>query len=91
MHVFALIYVLSFTLRAGNKSEPWIKTKRRRFTYSEVLEMTKNLQRPLGEGGFGIVYHGDINGSEQVAVKLLSETSAQGYKEFKAEVKKAKM
>ncbi|KAG2247579.1 hypothetical protein Bca52824_087207 [Brassica carinata] len=76
-------------------SEPWIKTKRRRFTYSEVLVMTKNLQQPLGEGGFGIVfpvfrllhvYHGNLNGSEQVAVKLLSQTSAQGYKEFKAEV-----
>jgi len=50
------------------------------------MEMTKNLQRPLGEGGFGVVYHGDLNGSEQVAVKLLSQTSAQGYKEFKAEV-----
>ncbi|CAH8387068.1 unnamed protein product [Eruca vesicaria subsp. sativa] len=70
----------------GNKSEPWIKTRRRRFTYSEVLEMTNNLQQPLGEGGFGIVYHGNLNGSEQVAVKLLSQTSAQGYKEFKAEV-----
>ncbi|KAL9293984.1 putative receptor-like protein kinaseRLK-Pelle-LRR-I-1 family [Arabidopsis thaliana] len=66
--------------------EPWIKTKKKRFTYSEVMEMTKNLQRPLGEGGFGVVYHGDLNGSEQVAVKLLSQTSAQGYKEFKAEV-----
>uniref|UniRef100_A0A1J3HE57 non-specific serine/threonine protein kinase n=1 Tax=Noccaea caerulescens TaxID=107243 RepID=A0A1J3HE57_NOCCA len=84
--VIILIFVLMKKMSSRNKSEPWIKTKRRRFTYSEVLEMTKNLQRPLGEGGFGIVYHGDINGSEQVAVKLLSETSAQGYKEFKAEV-----
>lgn len=49
--------------------------------------MTKNWERPLGEGGFGIVYHGDINGSQQVAVKILSQSSTQGYKEFKAEVK----
>lgn len=49
--------------------------------------MTNNLERPLGEGGFGVVYHGDINGSQQVAVKLLSESSTQGYKDFKAEVK----
>ena len=48
--------------------------------------MTNNLQRPLGEGGFGVVYHGDLNDSQQVAVKLLSQSSAQGYKEFKAEV-----
>ncbi|XP_013591818.1 PREDICTED: putative receptor-like protein kinase At3g46340 isoform X4 [Brassica oleracea var. oleracea] len=32
--------------------------------------MTNNLERPLGEGGFGIVYHGVINGSQQVAVKV---------------------
>lgn len=67
-------------------SDTSIETKRKRFSYAEVMEMTKNLQRPLGEGGFGIVYHGDINGSQQVAVKLLSQTSTQGYKEFKAEV-----
>jgi hypothetical protein len=68
-------------------SDTSIETKRKRFSYSEVMEMTKNLQRPLGEGGFGVVYHGDINGSsQQVAVKLLSQSSTQGYKEFKAEV-----
>ncbi|ESQ37355.1 hypothetical protein EUTSA_v10002794mg [Eutrema salsugineum] len=84
--VLIIIFVFIKEISPRNKSEPWIKTKRRRFTYSEVMEITKNLQRPLGEGGFGIVYHGTLNGSEQVAVKLLSQTSAQGYKEFKAEV-----
>ncbi|KAF3550987.1 hypothetical protein DY000_02009482 [Brassica cretica] len=69
-----------------NISEISIKMKRKKFTYSEVMEMTNNLERPLGEGGFGIVYHGVINGSQQVAVKLLSQSSTQGYKEFKAEV-----
>ncbi|CAN6841032.1 unnamed protein product [Brassica oleracea] len=58
----------------------------RRFTYSEVIKMTNNFQRVLGKGGFGMVYHGTVNGSEQVAVKLLSQSSTQGYKEFKAEV-----
>jgi len=47
--------------------------------------MTSNFQRALGEGGFGIVYHGYLNGSEEVAVKVLSQTSSQGYKHFKAE------
>lgn len=48
--------------------------------------MTNNFQRVVGEGGFGIVYHGTLNVYEQVAVKLLSQSSTQGYKQFKAEV-----
>uniref|UniRef100_A0A1J3IT16 Putative LRR receptor-like serine/threonine-protein kinase n=1 Tax=Noccaea caerulescens TaxID=107243 RepID=A0A1J3IT16_NOCCA len=70
----------------GRSSEPAIVTKNRRFTYSEVMTMTNNFQRVLGKGGFGIVYHGFVNGTEQVAVKMLSHSSSQGYKEFKAEV-----
>lgn len=48
--------------------------------------MTNNLERVIGEGGFGIVYHGYLNDTEQVAVKVLSPSSSQGYKQFKAEV-----
>ena len=47
------------------------------FTYSEVLKITNNFQRILGKGGFGTVYHGYVD-SAQVAVKLLSPSSAQG-------------
>nr|AAC33228.1 putative receptor-like protein kinase [Arabidopsis thaliana] len=66
------------------KSE--ILTKKRRFTYSEVEAVTNKFERVIGEGGFGIVYHGHLNDTEQVAVKLLSHSSTQGYKQFKAEV-----
>lgn len=48
--------------------------------------MTNNMERVLGKGGFGMVYHGYTNGNEEVAVKVLSPSSAQGYKEFKTEV-----
>ncbi|CAH8297335.1 unnamed protein product [Eruca vesicaria subsp. sativa] len=58
----------------------------RRFTHSEVIQMTNNFHRVLGKGGFGMVYHGTVNGSDQVAVKVFSQSSTQGYKEFKAEV-----
>ncbi|CAN7108907.1 unnamed protein product [Brassica rapa subsp. narinosa] len=57
----------------------------RYFNYSEVVDVTNNFERVLGKGGFGKVYHGVLNG-DQVAVKVLSEESAQGYKEFRAEV-----
>ena len=70
----------------ANSSEPSIEMKKRRFTYSEVMKMTNNFQRVVGEGGFGVVSHGTLNGSEQVAVKILSQSSSQGYKHFKAEV-----
>lgn len=35
--------------------------------------MTNNFEGALGEGGFGIAYHGYLNDSEQVAIKILSE------------------
>ncbi|XP_010420548.1 PREDICTED: receptor-like protein kinase At3g21340 [Camelina sativa] len=72
--------------KTTGSSEPAIVTKNKRFTYSEVVTMTKNFARVLGKGGFGMVYHGTVNGTEQVAVKMLSHSSSQGYKEFKAEV-----
>uniref|UniRef100_A0A3N7G976 non-specific serine/threonine protein kinase n=1 Tax=Populus trichocarpa TaxID=3694 RepID=A0A3N7G976_POPTR len=37
-------------------------------------------------GGFGKVYLGNLKDGRQVAVKLLSQSSRQGYKEFLAEV-----
>uniref|UniRef100_M4ENP1 Protein kinase domain-containing protein n=1 Tax=Brassica campestris TaxID=3711 RepID=M4ENP1_BRACM len=66
-------------------SNPTIITKDLRVTYPEVLKMTNNFQRVLGKGGFGTVYHGNFDDA-QVAVKMLSHSSAQGYKEFNAEV-----
>ncbi|CAH8296808.1 unnamed protein product [Eruca vesicaria subsp. sativa] len=59
--------------------------KSKRFKYSEVIKMTNNFQSVIGIGGFGKVYRGTVNSSE-VAVKVLSQSSSQGYKEFKAEV-----
>jgi len=47
--------------------------------------MTNNFQVVLGKGGFGVVYQGCLN-NEQAAIKVLSHSSAQGYKEFKTEV-----
>uniref|UniRef100_M1BP22 Receptor-like serine/threonine-protein kinase n=1 Tax=Solanum tuberosum TaxID=4113 RepID=M1BP22_SOLTU len=41
----------------------------------------------IGEGGFGQVYKGVLEGGQEVAVKRLSETSEQGLHEFKNEVK----
>jgi interleukin-1 receptor-associated kinase 1 len=61
----------------------------RRFSYNELTAATDNFSdnRALGRGGFGSVYQGflsDIN--SEVAIKRVSETSRQGWKEFVSEV-----
>lgn len=78
------IEFIEFLLAAALR--PSIETVKRRFTYPEVMAMTNNFQKIIGEGGFGIIYHGHLNDSQQVAVKVLSQSSSQGYKQFKAEV-----
>lgn len=80
--------VTFFFSRTGTPmvNDKFANKKSRRFTYSEVIKMTNNLERVLGKGGFGVVYHGTVNGYEEVAVKVLSQSSTQGYKQFKAEV-----
>ncbi|PWA63526.1 leucine-rich repeat transmembrane protein kinase protein [Artemisia annua] len=60
--------------------------RNKQYTYSEVQSITDNFTTVIGKGGFGTVFRGSIGGN-QVAVKMLSETSSQGYKEFQAEVK----
>ncbi|CAM8949894.1 unnamed protein product [Rhodiola kirilowii] len=61
-----------------------ILKQKQRFSYSEIIKMTNNFRKVIGVGGFGTVYFGLLD-NIQVAVKILSLTSSQGYKEFKAE------
>ncbi|XP_040959153.1 probable LRR receptor-like serine/threonine-protein kinase MEE39 [Gossypium hirsutum] len=69
---------------ASNK-EGFLKSKNQPFTYSEIVTITANFETGIGEGGFGKVFHGHLNDGTPVAVKLLSSSSKQGYKEFQAE------
>ncbi|PVH62117.1 hypothetical protein PAHAL_3G207700 [Panicum hallii] len=54
----------------------------RKFTYKELEMITNNFQRVLGRGGFGEVYNGFLEDGTQVAIKLRSQFSNQGVKEF---------
>uniref|UniRef100_A0A0D3GS23 Uncharacterized protein n=1 Tax=Oryza barthii TaxID=65489 RepID=A0A0D3GS23_9ORYZ len=40
----------------------------------------------LGEGGFGVVYKGDLPEGQEIAVKRLAQTSRQGIEELKTEL-----
>ncbi|KAI3796351.1 hypothetical protein L1987_39021 [Smallanthus sonchifolius] len=65
--------------------DEFIEPRNQRFTYSEVERITDGFSNVIGKGGFGTVFHGLIEDT-QVAVKMLSESSAQGCREFQAEV-----
>nr|XP_043615891.1 G-type lectin S-receptor-like serine/threonine-protein kinase At4g27290 [Erigeron canadensis] len=57
------------------------------FSLSQIYRATNNfsMENKLGEGGFGPVYKGMLEGQE-VAVKRLSKSSRQGVDEFENEV-----
>ncbi|WJZ94439.1 hypothetical protein VitviT2T_013299 [Vitis vinifera] len=71
--------------KANYEEDGRLESKNLQFTYSELVNITNNFQKVLGKGGFGSVYGGYLNDGTQVAVKMLSEQSAQGFKEFRSE------
>lgn len=71
-------------LHSHDHQQP-LQSPSRKFSYSDILKFTNNFSKLLGEGGFGKVYYG-LMGNTEVAVKMLSPKSAQGYREFQAEV-----
>ena len=77
--------VISLTVERTSRSN--FKIKNQQYNYSEVVQITDNFKTIIGEGGFGKVYLGILEDETQVAVKLLSPSSKQGYKEFRAEVR----
>ena len=46
----------------------------KRYTFLEIRKMTKNFRDKLGQGGYGIVYKGQLLDGRPVAVKILVES-----------------
>ncbi|WJX86293.1 hypothetical protein P8452_68621 [Trifolium repens] len=69
----------------NSKKRGSLETKHQAFSYTEILNITDNFKTIVGEGGFGKVYVGVLQNHTQVAVKILSPSSMQGYKEFQSE------
>ena len=61
-----------------------LKPNDQEFSYADVVSITDKFKTAIGEGGFGKVYLGTLQDGTKVAVKLLSPTSKQGYKEFQS-------
>lgn len=72
-------------LLKGRRDNP-LQLENREFTYSELERITDNFKNSIGKGAFGTVYYGLLEDGTQVAVKLRSQSSSQGTKEFLAEV-----
>ncbi|KAL2321359.1 hypothetical protein Fmac_030328 [Flemingia macrophylla] len=93
--VLFVVFILFWKLRRNERSDEEISmlnkggktvtSKNWQYTYSEVLDITNNFEMAIGKGGFGTVYSGHMKNGKQVAVKMLSPSSAQGPKEFQTE------
>ncbi|XVE72100.1 hypothetical protein DITRI_Ditri11bG0011500 [Diplodiscus trichospermus] len=69
----------AFILKYGSELAP------KRYSYSDIKKITKSFKDELGQGGFGIVYKGQLPDGRLVAVKVLSESRGSG-EEFVNEV-----
>ena len=81
----SIVLLAVVRLKVGsNVQNDSFESMKRQFTYCEVQQITNDFERILGKGGFGTVFYGITDGTE-VAVKMLSPSSVQGYEQFKAE------
>ncbi|KAF9597884.1 hypothetical protein IFM89_022096 [Coptis chinensis] len=56
------------------------------FTISEIEYSTRKFEKKIGSGGFGVVYYGKLEDGKEIAVKVLTNNSYQGKREFSNEV-----
>lgn len=56
------------------------------FSFSEIEEATQKFEKKIGSGGFGVVYYGKMKDGKEIAVKVLTNDSFQGKREFSNEV-----
>ncbi|KAK4590860.1 hypothetical protein RGQ29_021164 [Quercus rubra] len=85
LFIFSRLAIYKQKRHGGMVTKSNIKSKNQQYSYSEVVSITNNFETIIGGGGFGKVYLGKLKDEIQVAVKLLSPSSNQGYKEFQAE------
>ena len=70
--------------RANGLKDETSLLENREFSYRELKHITNNFSQEIGKGGFGAVFLGYLENGNPVAVKVRSESSSQGSKEFLA-------
>ncbi|CAL4908531.1 unnamed protein product [Urochloa decumbens] len=83
--IVLLLCLLMLKRRGNEHRHSSLQLENRRFTYKDLAMITNNFQRVIGRGGFGYVFEGFLEDDTQVAVKLRSQSSNQGAKEFLTE------
>ena len=79
----------SLSVRTSEEDEAFLESLSGlppRFSFKDLDTATKHFSKILGEGGFGTVYEGTLSDGSKVAVKRLGRSTAQGQREFRAEV-----
>ncbi|KAI3411243.1 Protein kinase domain-containing protein, partial [Psidium guajava] len=56
-----------------------------RYSYSNIKKITRNFKHKLGEGGYGSVFKGTLRSGNEVAIKILKKSKANG-QDFISEV-----
>ncbi|RVX17214.1 putative leucine-rich repeat receptor-like protein kinase [Vitis vinifera] len=76
---------IDIVVKPTDQEDKALESKYLRLSYSEVERITDNFQNQIGKGGSGKVYRGRLSDDTEVAVKLLSSSSAEGFKLFQTE------
>ncbi|XP_050367026.1 receptor-like serine/threonine-protein kinase ALE2 isoform X2 [Argentina anserina] len=89
--IIAIIALSSFVVVALCSAAAWVFLFKPRDRASQLSSTPWTLlpsigKRSVGEGGFGLVYSGDLEDGTKVAVKVLKRDDQQGGREFLAEV-----
>ncbi|KAJ7533732.1 hypothetical protein O6H91_13G061500 [Diphasiastrum complanatum] len=85
--------VMHLPLRQAVKNLPEQEEKElqsvniQQFLLQDLRDATQNFCAMIGEGGFGIVYHGNLADGQQIAIKVRSASSIQGAREFATELR----
>ncbi|CAN7075518.1 unnamed protein product [Brassica oleracea var. botrytis] len=91
LFLLALLFVFVMykrRIKEGEALEDWEIDYPHRFYYKDLYLATKRFKESeiIGSGGFGVVYRGNLPSLGPVAVKKITQTSQQGFREFVAEI-----